>query len=197
MDLVFVNVAGAAVVVFIVWFFLLPRRVEEASASAGAAGQDVDVVVKGGYSPEIVRARPGIPLRIHFRREETSACSEEVVFPDFGVRRHLPAFETTTVELPASPAGSYRFACGMDMMHGRVVVGDAVTPASEPPPTRDAWPVDPICGMTVDPERAAATATRDGRTFFFCSAGCKERFERGETPGPMAQKVTLGIRRKP
>ena len=35
---------------------------------------------------------------------------------------------------------------------------------------------DPVCGMSVDPERPAASFERGGRTYFFCSAGCRDRF---------------------
>jgi len=56
-----------------------------------------------------------------FDRQETSGCSEEIVFPDFNIRRFLPANERTVIELtPASPA-TYEFTCGMSMLHGRVV----------------------------------------------------------------------------
>ncbi len=37
--------------------------------------------------------------------------------------------------------------------------------------------VDPICGMTVDPEHAAGSSERDGETYYFCSLGCKEKFD--------------------
>lgn len=35
---------------------------------------------------------------------------------------------------------------------------------------------DPVCGMHVDEQKAAATTTFESRTFYFCSEGCKERF---------------------
>jgi Cu+-exporting ATPase len=35
---------------------------------------------------------------------------------------------------------------------------------------------DPVCGMTVDPARAKATHAHDGKTYYFCCAGCKEKF---------------------
>ena len=41
----------------------------------------------------------------------------------------------------------------------------------------DTKATDPVCGMTVDPERCAGTVEHDGRTFYFCSAGCREKFE--------------------
>ncbi len=34
---------------------------------------------------------------------------------------------------------------------------------------------DPICGMTVDPATALHTE-RDGKTFYFCSEGCQQKF---------------------
>ncbi len=35
---------------------------------------------------------------------------------------------------------------------------------------------DPVCGMQVDPARTAHRAEHDGQTYFFCSAGCREKF---------------------
>ena len=35
---------------------------------------------------------------------------------------------------------------------------------------------DPVCGMEVDPEKAAASAQYEGETWFFCSEGCHEKF---------------------
>jgi Cu+-exporting ATPase len=37
--------------------------------------------------------------------------------------------------------------------------------------------VDPVCGMTVDPETTSHKASHDGRPYFFCSAGCRTKFE--------------------
>ncbi len=37
---------------------------------------------------------------------------------------------------------------------------------------------DPVCGMQVDPERANAQSEYQGQTYYFCSTGCKERFDR-------------------
>ena len=37
---------------------------------------------------------------------------------------------------------------------------------------------DPVCGMTVDETKAVATASYQGQTFYFCSAGCKVTFEK-------------------
>jgi Cu+-exporting ATPase len=37
--------------------------------------------------------------------------------------------------------------------------------------------IDPVCGMKVLPQKAAATLKRAGRTWYFCSQGCKAKFE--------------------
>ncbi len=40
---------------------------------------------------------------------------------------------------------------------------------------------DPVCGMNVDPEKAKAKVVHDGKSYYFCSAGCAKRFE--QAPG--------------
>ena len=37
---------------------------------------------------------------------------------------------------------------------------------------------DPVCGMTVDEKKAAATSSYQGKTYYFCSAGCKATFDK-------------------
>lgn len=41
------------------------------------------------------------------------------------------------------------------------------------PPTKD-----PVCGMDVDPQRAAAASVYKGVTYYFCSASCRDKFEK-------------------
>ena len=37
---------------------------------------------------------------------------------------------------------------------------------------------DPVCGMDIDEQQAAATAEYQGKTYYFCSPGCKKAFEK-------------------
>ncbi len=37
---------------------------------------------------------------------------------------------------------------------------------------------DPVCGMMVDEKRAAGTSMFQGRTYYFCSPGCKSTFDK-------------------
>src|SRR4051794_32852428 len=35
---------------------------------------------------------------------------------------------------------------------------------------------DPVCGMAVDPDAGGPRLAWDGRTFYFCAEGCRDRF---------------------
>ena len=37
---------------------------------------------------------------------------------------------------------------------------------------------DPVCGMKIDPATAGFKSVRDGKTHYFCSASCKETFDK-------------------
>ena len=58
---------------------------------------------------------------------------------------------------------------------------------------------DPVCGMTVDPATAKYSASHAGKRYFFCSDGCRGKFEakpaayaEGATPKPAATPVPEG-----
>jgi YHS domain-containing protein len=36
---------------------------------------------------------------------------------------------------------------------------------------------DVVCGMQVDPAKAAGTSQYNGKTYYFCSKGCKTKFD--------------------
>ena len=82
----------------------------------------VKVVVEGGYAPYVIVVKQGKPVRFDFYRNETASCSDRVIFGDFGIARDLPAFETTSIELTPDKAGEFTFACGMNMMRGKLIV---------------------------------------------------------------------------
>lgn len=45
---------------------------------------------------------------------------------------------------------------------------------------------DPVCGMQVDPKKAAGQSEYEGHTYYFCSDGCKKKFD--ANPAQYAQK---------
>ena len=118
-----VTVGGALLVVALARFFFGPKESRRAEMRGDA--QEVEVTVNGGYSPSVIRVRQGVPLRLIFDRQEGGECTSEVVFPDFRVRRTLPAFARTTVDLTPEHTGEFGFDCGMNMVHGTLVVEPA------------------------------------------------------------------------
>jgi plastocyanin domain-containing protein len=121
---ILVAVLGALLIVFVNWYFFFSRRKAKAAPAMPAEGnvQEVMISVKGGYSPDVIVVKKGIPVRLKFYRDETDDCSDTVVFGDFNIRRPLPAFKTTTVEFTPQKAGEYTFTCGMGMLKGKFIV---------------------------------------------------------------------------
>ena len=110
------------------WFFFGPKKTRQAEMEEGV--QLVRVSVKGGYSPNVIEVRAGVPVRMLFDRQEAGDCSSRVVMPDFKVNELLPAYATTAVEFVPSEVGDFRFACGMNMISGTVhVVGSGAEAA--------------------------------------------------------------------
>ena len=50
--------------------------------------------------------------------------------------------------------------------------------------------IDPVCGMSVDPATAEYRSFHDGKAYYFCSAGCKESFDRD--PGRYTATASTG-----
>ena len=109
-----------AIAVVLVYFFG-PRRSVAASLSA-AGVQEINITVKGGYSPDVIVVNQDQPVRLNFYRDETASCSEQVVFGDLGIARDLPAYKTTTIEFTPRAPGEHIFTCGMHMMRGKLIV---------------------------------------------------------------------------
>ena len=118
--------AAAGAIAWVNWYFFIAGRspVLAAVAAPGASATgipQVRIVVDGGYSPASVRVKAGQPVRLVFDRRDNSSCSEEVVFPDFGIRKYLPTGQQTTIELTPPSAGTYDFMCGMSMLRGTLI----------------------------------------------------------------------------
>ena len=121
-DRILAVAAGSGMLLFL-YFYFFGRRRETAAASSGGS-QSVEIVVSGGYRPDLIVAKKGVPLTLIFDRREDNPCSDEVVLPEFGVRRVLPAHARTAIEVTPQRAGEFPFTCGMSMLHGKIRVVD-------------------------------------------------------------------------
>ncbi len=118
---IFVIVGAAALIAFVLWYFFGEREAVAASVTDGGV-QEIKVTVKGGYSPDVIVVKQGLPVKLDFYRDETASCTEQVIFGDFGIARDLPAFRTTSIEFTPDKVGEFIFACGMNMVRGKLVV---------------------------------------------------------------------------
>ncbi|HKP75545.1 MAG TPA: cupredoxin domain-containing protein [Longimicrobiaceae bacterium] len=121
---ILVVVGGVVAIVAVLWYFFGERQGVAATTTESGV-QEVRITVKGGYSPDVVVVKQGRPVRLDFYRDETSSCSEQVVFGDFGIARDLPAFKTTPVEFTPDRSGEFTWTCGMNMLRGKLVVEPA------------------------------------------------------------------------
>lgn len=121
---------GLGAIALVNWYFFMAGRSVAAAATSsrsaqvgggGGAPSEATIVVDGGYSPNTIRVPAGTTTRLLFDRRDNSSCSEEIVFPDFGIRKYLPTGQTTAVEITPKVPGKYGFTCGMSMLRGTVI----------------------------------------------------------------------------
>ncbi|RSK45498.1 cupredoxin domain-containing protein [Hymenobacter rigui] len=117
-----VTIAGVGLAAFVLWYFFFSARQTASAVSTSGGVQEVAITVKGGYSPDVIEVEHGKPVQLSFYRDEENSCSEELLMPDFNIRRDLPAFKTTLVELLPQQTGKFEFTCGMGMLRGSLVV---------------------------------------------------------------------------
>lgn len=121
-DQIFVTTAGLLAIAGVAWFFWGPRGTGVEAAVTSAGTQEATIVVKGAYTPDVIVVEHGKPVRLNFLRQETAACSEEVIFPDFTRRAQLPEGQLVPVEFTPEEAGEYEFHCAMGMLRGKLLV---------------------------------------------------------------------------
>ena len=114
--------AGAVAMIAIVLWYFFGEREKVAAIVTETGVQEIKITVKGGYSPDVIVVKRGVPVKLEFFRDETASCSDQVILGDFGIARDLPAFKTTAIEFTPDKTGEFSFTCGMNMLHGKLVV---------------------------------------------------------------------------
>jgi plastocyanin domain-containing protein len=103
-----------------------PKPKPAATVTTGTVGADgvrtipVEVSDKG-YDPERIVGKPGEKLKLVFTRIGGGSCTEELKTPD-GTLIQLPMNKPVDVAVTLPKDGELGFACGMDMLRGRIVV---------------------------------------------------------------------------
>ena len=121
-DRVLVDVVGLGLTAFIVWFFWLVKAKGVRAGLTSGGYQEQMVLVKGGYTPDIIVVEAARPVRLNFIRQESASCSEMVLLPAFGKSATLPEGQAVQIEFLPKEPGEYEFACQMGMFRGKIVV---------------------------------------------------------------------------
>jgi len=120
-ELLAISASIAIGVALLTLLVALRRRPVRARLNADGF-QELEILVKGRYMPDVIEVRRGIPVRLRFRRDEDVSCSERVIFSDFQVGSRLPAHEITSVCFIPSRCGEFLFTCEFGMYQGRLLV---------------------------------------------------------------------------
>ncbi|MBL7036722.1 cupredoxin domain-containing protein [Candidatus Microgenomates bacterium] len=116
MDKIIVSFLGVGLIGFIAWFFFGKKD------DAVEATDSIEVLVDGGYKPENIKIKKGVATKITFLRKTPSSCLEEVVIPDFKIKKYLPLNKKIEIEIKPEKSGEFPFSCGMNMFHGKFIV---------------------------------------------------------------------------
>jgi len=106
----------------IVWWFFGNHQTETVSAEVMGNIQKVQIIVEGGYKPETIRLKAGVPAELTFLRKSASSCFDEVLLPDFGKQAALPVNEPYTLIIKPDKPGTFTYSCGMHMFFGKIEV---------------------------------------------------------------------------
>lgn len=118
MDKIIVALFSAIGIVFTYWFFLM--RKEEKATVVTSSG--IDIKVEGGYTPSVISIQKNQTTTLNFTRTDSSSCLEEVVLPDFKIRKYLPLNKKTSITITPKNTGTFEIVCGMNMFHGKIIV---------------------------------------------------------------------------
>ena len=119
---IFVILSVIVLTILIAWYFWFAPKAQTYAAVSESGAQEVAVTVKGGYTPDVIVVQKGLPVRFTFTRQESTACSERVLFPDFNKSAALPEGEQVTLEFTPEQPGEYGFQCQMGMLRGKLIV---------------------------------------------------------------------------
>lgn len=94
-----------------------------AHAVDSAKPQVVNVsVTENGFEPSSIDVKPGEPVVLKVTRKTDSTCAKQVQLPSKKIKKDLPLNKTVSIVLGTLEKGEVRFACGMNMVSGVILV---------------------------------------------------------------------------
>ena len=101
---------------------LAKPKPDKGAAAKPAAVQVIEMsVTEDGFVPAQVKVKAGQPVKLVITRKTDRTCAKEIVIKDFGINQPLPLNQAVEVTFTPNKAGSFRYACGMDMIAGVII----------------------------------------------------------------------------
>lgn len=97
-------------------------KTEQVKAANAPAGYTKVTVSEKGFEPAAINGKIGERVLLAFYRADADNCGGEVVFAKQNIKKTLPVGETVLVEFTPTATGDIAFACGMNMLKGKLVV---------------------------------------------------------------------------
>jgi plastocyanin domain-containing protein len=96
---------------------------DHAAPVTAKASQAIELAVTSdGFVPASIKVQKGQKVRLVVTRKTDRTCATEIVIKDQGINQKLPLNQPVAVEFTPKKAGQLRYACGMDMIAGVIVV---------------------------------------------------------------------------
>lgn len=117
-------VLGLAVVLigFICYWFFGKHQKQVGNAQVNNHEQHATVIVKGGYTPNTLILKQGIPAKVSFDMQDSTTCLSHVVIEKLGIDRDLTKQKITTIDIPTDQKKEFDYVCGMNMFHGKIII---------------------------------------------------------------------------
>jgi plastocyanin domain-containing protein len=91
--------------------------------AAAPAARTIDLAVtEKGFEPDKIEVKKGEPVHLVVTRKTDATCATELVIQDQGVRKELPLNKPVSVDFTPQKSGEVRYACGMGMIGGVLLV---------------------------------------------------------------------------
>lgn len=116
MDKLIVTILGITGIVATYWFFF-GKKEEPVEAR-----EKFTIIVNGGYKPDKIMLKEGKTYELELVRTDNNSCLEEIIIPEFNIRKFLPLNERVTISITPDKKGEFTFSCSMNMFHGKISV---------------------------------------------------------------------------
>ena len=114
---IIILIMGTLSIILTYWYFF--GRKESRTVISGSS---IALKVDAGYSPSQIVIKHDTRVTLKVLRKDPSDCLEDLVLPEWNIKKYLPLNKEIVINLEPKQKGDYPFHCGMNMFHGKIIV---------------------------------------------------------------------------